>query len=66
MTDTAAKRAAALGAGLTPGVLLPTPDGSVDQIDRAQLVGVYASEQISPEVVTVPPSSRTVRVRMQQ
>jgi hypothetical protein len=29
-------------------------------------VGVYAPEQISPEVVTVPPSSRTVRVRMQQ
>jgi hypothetical protein len=38
--DTAAKRAAALGAGLTPGVILPVPDGEIDAADRAQLAGV--------------------------
>lgn len=40
MTDTAAKRAAALGVG-APGGSLPIPDGSIDAADRAQLAGVY-------------------------
>jgi hypothetical protein len=43
MTDTAAKRAAALGMGLPPGVVLPVPDGTIDAADRAQLAGVYVA-----------------------
>lgn len=39
--DTAAKRAAALGFGLTPGVVLPIPDGTVSAQDRAQLLGGF-------------------------
>jgi hypothetical protein len=35
--DTATKRAAALGAGLTPGVILPVADDSIDAADRSQL-----------------------------
>jgi hypothetical protein len=37
--DTATKRAAALGAGYPPGVVLPVPDGTIDAADRAALVG---------------------------
>jgi len=48
--DTAAKRAAALGAGLTPGVVLPVPDGTISAADRASLVGVYM-----PGSVTITP-----------
>jgi hypothetical protein len=53
--DTAAKRSAALQAGLTPGGVLPTPDGSIDAADRAQLAGVYAVDaegQITGAAIT--------------
>jgi hypothetical protein len=47
VTDTAAKRAAALGVGLPPGVVVPLPDGEIDSQDRAALAGVYASEEVA-------------------
>lgn len=63
MTDTPAKRATALGAGLTPGVLLPTPDGSIDEVDRALLAGAYPIGDLDESLVIEPPASRTIRVR---
>jgi hypothetical protein len=56
MTDTAAKRRRALGFGLSLGVLLPEPDGTIDADDRAMLAGLYyagASGPLPPEP-TVP------------
>ncbi len=42
MTDTAKKRAAAIGVGLPPGIgPLPPPDGTIDAQDRGQLAGSY-------------------------
>lgn len=48
MTNTAAKRAAAAQAGLSPGLVLPIPDGTVGAADRAQLAGVYFVDPNSP------------------
>lgn len=39
--DNEAKRAAALGIGLPPGIVLPLPHGEVDSAGRAILAGVY-------------------------
>lgn len=49
--DTAAKRAAALGVGMPPGVILPMPDGTVSAQDRAQLVGTYLPASASASIV---------------
>jgi hypothetical protein len=46
--DTPDKRAAALGAGLTPGIVLPIPDGGIDAGDRSQLTGLAAIEAAEP------------------
>jgi hypothetical protein len=51
--DTAAKRAAALGVGLPPGVILPVPDGSIDAADRAALAGIAVPAAAS-SLVEVP------------
>lgn len=40
--NTRNKRASALGVGLAALVVLPVPDGSVDQPDRQQVTAVYA------------------------
>lgn len=62
--DTAAKRKRALGLGLSLGVLLPEPDGTIDANDRAQLLGLYRSpDNTGPQppdpVIPVIQSART-------
>lgn len=42
--DNEQKRRAALGIGLPPGIILPPPSGSLDDVDRAILAGVYPVE----------------------
>jgi hypothetical protein len=48
--DTRQKRASAIGLGLAALLVLPAPDGTIDQADRQQAASAYAGILAAPSV----------------
>lgn len=57
--NTRSKRSSAIGLGLAALVVIPAPDGSIDQPDRQHVTFCYAGISADVPVVVVTPASRT-------
>lgn len=61
--DTRNKRASALGVGLAFALVLPAPDGTVEQADRQQTAYSYAGISADSPIPFVPDVDRTFAVK---